>query len=252
MDVTARSWTGYQWRVTIIAMMCLGFGGWSLYDGVVGYPAQNKIADAWEQLPGENMSDWWHEIARNQGWPLDPREMIDRYVSLDEQRRVKEWPELAAEHGWPSRPEEAINSWSEAGDVYRQENWKVMALANGWPEDPADIPHHKTPLDIMTQFIMLAITAPIGLVFAFAFLRSFGRWIQCTDSQIITSKGQRVPFQAIKRLNQHRAHKGIVIVHFDHGGGERRLVLDDWKFQREAIGQIVAYLKEKLPADCVY
>ncbi len=249
MDVTARTWTGYQWRVAIIALMCLGFGGWSLYDGLVGYPAKNVIADAWADLPSERLDQWWHEIARKEGWPLDPREMIKAYRDLDDRGRATQWPDLAAKNGWLADPEPLIAEWKDGEDAFRHEHWREEAMAHDWPEDPADVPHHKSPLDIITQFIMLAITAPIGLVFAFAFVRSSGRWIQCTDSQIITSQGKRVPIDTISRLNKQRWHKGIAVVHYTSGNDERRLVLDDWKFDRDAIDQIVEHLEQQLDPD---
>ena len=249
MDVTARMWTGYQWRVFLITAMCLGFAGWCLYDATVGYPSKNQIATAWEDFPGEYLAKWWEPVASENAWPKDPREMIEVFRDLNEYEKATEWPKKAAANDWPEDPTALIEAYKNGGSSYRDDHWRELAQQKGWPEDRADVPHPKTALDIITQFIMLGIAAPPGLFFLYAFIRSIRCWIQCTDAQLVTSRGQRVPIDTITRLNKQRWHKGIAVVHFKSGNKQQRLVLDDWKYEQAAIGKMVEFLEQQLPAD---
>ncbi|MCO8125455.1 hypothetical protein NHH03_27195 [Stieleria sp. TO1_6] len=48
---------------------CLAFAGWCLYDGLIGYPHQMTIADAYEKLPEEGRREAWKTLAAEKGWP---------------------------------------------------------------------------------------------------------------------------------------------------------------------------------------
>ena len=65
-------------------MFCLGFAGWFLFDGAVTYPRQRERALIYEELVEEGRPDEWKEIAKENGWPLQPpgkpKEQIDFYV----------------------------------------------------------------------------------------------------------------------------------------------------------------------------
>ena len=186
MPVKAKTWSGYQFRVGLIGLVCIGFGGCSLWDGFVRYPSQNDIKTA--------------------------------YDTLDEETRDEKWP--------------------------------AIARSKGWPADPDEIPgHFRTDSDIMTQFIMAAITVPIGLLFGYFFARSYGRWVATDDEGITTSWGQNVRFDQINRLGKQKWSKGIAVVHHNEGDLERKLVLDDWKYEREPMGQIVEEVESHLAPD---
>ncbi len=48
---------GYTWRLALIGVMCLAFGGWFLYDGMVTYPRQMSAYQAFEAFT-ESTPDW--------------------------------------------------------------------------------------------------------------------------------------------------------------------------------------------------
>ena len=63
-------------RMGILGLVCLGGGGWFLYDGLVGYPNQTKWATEYvkfaeenEELGAKDLYDKWKEHATEQGWP---------------------------------------------------------------------------------------------------------------------------------------------------------------------------------------
>lgn len=168
---------GYRWRLGVIALACLLFGAWFLYDGAIRYPHQRIVAN--------------------------------KYI------------ELKQKHG--------------EGSVAFNEQWRAYAAAQGVSDGYPGPP--KSTTDIVGQFAIAGATMPIGLLFALAYLRSFGRWIACDGAGLTTSWGQRVKFEHIQQLNKERwRNKGIAVVLYrEHvGGQERRLVLDDWKYDAPA------------------
>lgn len=134
----------------------------------------------------------------------------------------------------------------------REAEWNKIATEKGYPlEMPTEAT--KRQMDIYTQYIMLAITLPIGLIFTIGFIRAGGRWVEMSDSGFKTSWGQSTTFDAIKQINKERWDtKGIAIVKYvEDGGIERALVLDDWKFNREATTQMVDEITKRLTPEQV-
>ena len=186
MKTKANTWSGYRLRVGLIGLVCLGFGGCSIWDASVRYPGENKIKAA--------------------------------YDNISEETRDLDWPDLAKQEGFP--------------------------------KDPDKVPRHfKTDWDIKVQYVMAAITLPIGLVFAFSFLRSYGRWVASDEEGVTTSWGHNVRFDQVARLDKKRWSKGIAVVHHSDGNEPRKLVLDGWKFDREPIDAIVEEVESRLSPD---
>jgi len=79
-EIQATMSPGYRWRLAIISLVLLGFGGWCLYDGLVKYPAQNRhieqSAQALTRFQEEHSHNWqqlWTDHARAQGLLEDPK-----------------------------------------------------------------------------------------------------------------------------------------------------------------------------------
>jgi hypothetical protein len=121
--------------------------------------------------------------------------------------------------------------------------WEEMAAAEGWSSKK---PVEKTDTDIMTQKIIAGITAPAGLFFCFVFVTSRGRWIEADEQGLTTSTGQRSSYGSITSVDKSRwQSKGIAVVHFDGDGQAGRIVLDDWKYDREPIKQILSAVQDR-------
>jgi hypothetical protein len=48
---------------------CTIFAAWCLYDGLVAYPKDLTIAEAYEELPEEGRREAWITLATEKGWP---------------------------------------------------------------------------------------------------------------------------------------------------------------------------------------
>ncbi|MEX0776741.1 MAG: hypothetical protein WD042_13645 [Phycisphaeraceae bacterium] len=136
--------------------------------------------------------------------------------------------------------------------------WNAYALEKGYPQvnpqadmttGQAEPGKAHSDSDILTQKGLGFALLPLGLFFLFAVVRLKGRWISSDGSALITSWGQRVPFDAVTLLNKARwKSKGIaVVLYTDESSQVGRLVLDDWKYNRQPITDLVketeSYLK---------
>ena len=252
MPTRATTWPGYRWRLTLIAVMCLGFAAWCMFDGLVKYPKQNKVHRAYHHPPRDHLDQWWPPIAHERHWPQDPRELVKVYRQMDPQmssaQRNTHWRALAAPNDWPQKLDEAgrlVQIFLEK----RDDMWLDFAKKKGWPQEVEKVPRARSDFDIATQFMMFSITFLIGLVYGLTVLRSLNRWIEVDEQGLNTSWGQRVPFDVITRLSKRRWEKGVAVVSYNDGAGEQKLVLDDWKFDREATDLIVEEVEKRLDAD---
>ncbi len=130
----------------------------------------------------------------------------------------------------------------------RLHEWDRIAEQNGWPkENPGT---EKSRLSLNTQKFLGSLCTVIGLVFGVTWLRAGGRWIACDEQSLTTNRGQAVPFDAIRSIDGGRwKTKGIAVVHYDGEGGSGRIVLDDWKYNREATTAIYDAVQAHLNPD---
>jgi len=86
MPITARISARYLLRLGLIALFCLGFAGWFLYDGAIKYPRQRERGLKYQQLTEEGRLGEWNEIAARHGWPLEhpgePKHEAEIYSQL--------------------------------------------------------------------------------------------------------------------------------------------------------------------------
>jgi len=144
----------------------------------------------------------------------------------------------------------------------RLSEWREHAQAKGWPDGTHGDPgKDHSEMDVFTQKIIGFGILPIALLYCFSFVRSFGKWIALEDSHIVTSWGQRMPLDAVTKLNKNRwKSKGIAVAYYQDGSKTKKLVLDDYKYTRDKIsemliatephlepGQIVGGEPEQLP-----
>ena len=62
-------------RLTAVACVCLGFSGWSYYDGKYAWPAQRERALKYQELEDFGELEKWPEVAAENGWePYNPGE----------------------------------------------------------------------------------------------------------------------------------------------------------------------------------
>jgi hypothetical protein len=155
---------------------------------------------------------------------------------------------------------EIFNGYAEIKAKYtspetREAQWQQVARERGWPvEFSGEYPgmqHSST--DMWTQRVIGLICTPLGLLLLVNMVRHIGRWVELDETKLRSSWGQEAAMDQIRRLNKARwKTKGIAVAEYVEGGGrERRLVLDDWKYDRQATADIVRELEGRLGPDKV-
>lgn len=221
MPATTQIAGGYRLRLALIAAMCLFWTAWSLYDGLVAYPAQNRHAEVHAFIfDNDDLSDL-------------PRDKKQEY-----------WLAFAQARNLP----EGNAAENDFSDDQQYELWREYSMVHGLAPDAP--PKFHSDSSIFTQFIMAAITAPIGLIFLFSFVASYRRWIRSDDDKIATNAGQEVPYNRITTLDKERwKSKGIAVVNYEGDKGAGKVILDDWKFERPTTDVILRDIEERLTDD---
>ena len=65
-----------------------------------------------------------------------------------------------------------------------KDTWGEYAHEHGYPENDKEAGQRKDDFSMIAQYIQLAITLPIGLIFAYGFLGTMGRWIESDESAL--------------------------------------------------------------------
>lgn len=128
------------------------------------------------------------------------------------------------------------------------EQWEEVAAGNGW--DGTLAPEEVTDWSIRTQWIQFGIVFPIGAYCLFSLVRWSRRYIGCDATKLYGSGGTEFGFDQVTRVEASRWDtKGIASIYYDAGQGERSLLIDDWKYDREPTDRIFDRLREQVDAD---
>lgn len=167
---------------------CTAFAAYCLYDGLVAYPRNLTIAEAYESLPEEN--------------------------------RREAWKELAAEKGWPT-----ITPAKTAKDIGH---------------------------DIGQQFMMAVLCMLFGIPALLMFMSGQGTWVEGDETLIRNSKGQEVPLHTVTNIDKRKWEaKGIAKIHYEVDGKKKKFVMDDFKFDRATMGQLMKFAEAGLSEEQV-
>lgn len=128
-------------------------------------------------------------------------------------------------------------------DTFREE-WPAVAEENGWDINP---PSERDKSDIATQWVQFAIVFPIGSYCLISLLLWSRRYVGCDSEKLYAHGGTEVPFGQITKIDATRWDtKGIALVHYDIGQGEKTLKLDDWKYERAPSDEVFERLVDQV------
>ncbi|MEM1446241.1 MAG: hypothetical protein AAGF84_09315 [Planctomycetota bacterium] len=128
-----------------------------------------------------------------------------------------------------------------------QTRWADHARTKGYGEDIAKTPTKLKPLethDIATQFVMMGICAPIGLWFGWCWLAAGRRYVEADDNGVRTNAGVDLTWDQVTAIEDDR-WKSKGIAYLKHGD-DQRVLLDDWKFNREETTMIYRIAESKV------
>jgi hypothetical protein len=131
---------------------------------------------------------------------------------------------------------QTLEQFEAEADEKQRHEWETYIESRGIPSGPA----------VVTQFIMAAGSALIGLFLLSIPLRARGKWIEINDEGVVSSWGTGFYFDQVEGLNKRRwKNKGIAKVTYLDGNNSKRLfVIDDYKFERWSTDAIMYVLEQ--------
>lgn len=128
------------------------------------------------------------------------------------------------------------------------EYWPDVAKENGW--DGTKEPQALETYDIPMQWIQFVITITIGTYCSFSLIKWSRRFVGADAEKIYANGGVEFNFDQITSIDATRwESKGIARVRYDAGAGEKELVIDDWKYEREPTDAVFSRIREHVDAD---
>lgn len=224
MNIRANTEFKFLVKYLLIGIACFAFALWSLYDGLVTFPNQIPRAEAWEKLDAEVPDG-----------PVDS----------------EAWDRISAEHGLVLDSND--QTAKSKTDNSKSDLWKLIAKKNGWnkktlkkDESVSSIEHK-----VNSQFLFLGIGLIIGVPCLIWFFRNRGTWIESTEDGLRASWGQELKCSQIKTFDKKKwEKKGIgVLSYTDSQGAEKKFALDDLKYERQPMDQIVAWMESQISAE---
>ena len=123
-------------------------------------------------------------------------------------------------------------------------DWPAYARDHGWNETP---PHKfYQPSDIAGQFFFGGLALLVGSWALVFWMMQKGRMIRMDEQAVYTPAGVRVPFEEITGMDKRKWEaKGLATVRYRAGAKTGQFILDDYKFERDPVHQILAEIEEK-------
>ena len=141
---------------------------------------------------------------------------------------------------------ETYISLRASGNVNWASEWEKKAAEFGVA---AEAPKERSQNDIYTQYGMGAIVLVGGVLFAGYWFAIGGRFVEADDEGLADNK-VKVKWDSLKSVDNSRwESKGIAVVHYQNEKAKGRIVLDDWKFDRDSTLDIHKLVAEHLGQD---
>jgi hypothetical protein len=145
--------------------------------------------------------------------------------------------------GWPRSNER----W-DAHKSRTPEEWVKYCAERGWKTEP---PHRRYERsDIVVQFLCAGVAGVVGILSFIYWQRTRRSVLRSDEEGVVTPSGVRVPYGSITVVDQRRwKSKGLAAVHYTLDGAKRRFVLDDAKYDPEALDIILADIVRRTGGD---
>lgn len=138
--------------------------------------------------------------------------------------------------------EEAVN-WAEV----RETEWKKISESSGWPNKPPHYTPDELKNNINFSIFLGAVCAVITIPCMLWFFKNRGTWLEIDGTRLSSSNGQSLDFSDIQTLDKKKwEKKGLATIHY---GVKKTFVLDDLKYERKIVDEMIAEIEAAIPAD---
>ncbi len=141
--------------------------------------------------------------------------------------------------------ENAVN-WAEI----RETEWQKISESEGWPNKPPQYTADDLKNNINFSIFLGAVCGLIAVPCCLWFLKNRGTWLEIDGTRLTSSSGQSVNFSDIQTFDKKKwVKKGLATIHYSDDGVEKTFVVDDLKYERAIVDQMVTEIEAAIPAD---
>jgi hypothetical protein len=147
---------------------------------------------------------------------------------------------------------EKLKNDESLDDAERDKRYKVIAKEKGWPSKRPG-KSLKDARDFMVwNYAFAAIGLGVGLPCLFWWVRNRGIWIEAEGDTVRSSRGQEFTIEQVTQFDKKKwEKKGIGVVTYQADGVPKNFVVDDLKYSRSEMDEIVRLIEEKIPAEMI-
>ena len=130
-----------------------------------------------------------------------------------------------------------------------QERWQTLAAEKGWPEEFPKTHDEINNLLLYNYFIAI-VFGSIGLGCLFIALTTIGKWVELKNGVLSDKKGKSIDIKDIVEIDKRRwEKKGLVTLTATSKGASKKMILDDLKFERQPVDQILMHIEKTVGED---
>ncbi len=214
-------------------LLCLGLGGYFLYDWKIGYPAANR------EIAMRELSNQMKQLTP----PREPPAQLPSLPTRDEfdsliRENATTLDEVSVKLGPPMFSREVSGTTTH----YFPSEWGMATIpvAGGKAQIAPDRwrTWNKSRSEVEAQLYLGVVVCAIGLYFVYRTIKAVTLQVRI-DDQEMNYGGLRIPLPSMTRLVDY-SPKGWVDLYYTSGGGEKKLRLDNQKIEKfdEAIETI--------------
>ncbi|TWT93782.1 hypothetical protein [Stieleria varia] len=145
---------------------------------------------------------------------------------------------------------EIAEAYEKIDESVRREQWPILTKEKGWPKATPQKSAEKISQGIGQQYFMLIICLAMGIPAVLKWMSGQGTWVEGDEATIRNSHGKTVPIDSITKIDKRKwSEKGIAKIHFQDGSSKKTFVMDDFKYERAAMSQIMAMAEANLSDD---
>ncbi len=151
--------------------------------------------------------------------------------------------------GYPKQLEyaKAYDPLRDLDSKERSVQWQVLTSEKKWPNRIPEKKAEEVEDAIVGQYIWGSLSFLAGFIALLYYLRSRGSWVEPTATGLTTSWGQTFDFTNVVKLDKKKWEtKGIAKATYRDNNLNRVFVFDDFKFDREPLGDMLRSLEKKL------
>ena len=150
--------------------------------------------------------------------------------------------EMATAFDQVKESEDAVHQWAKLYEENKDRGWH------------REKPHNSAPtVEGYIRFNYFIIVAGLSLMsyFLLKYFRTKSSWMESTETGVSTSWGESLEFDKITKINKRRwKAKGIAKVAYkDTTGKSRTMIFDDFKYDREPMGEMMTMCEQHLSED---